>query len=100
MVRRPPRSTLFPYTPLFRSDEEYTKAHEQYRGFVVFHRTQAAAALAVEPNGPEAGYADIRSSLEKLRAFFAEFGVKEHMEEDGMVQRLREMDQSLRPTQR
>src|SRR5438874_2059892 len=28
--------------------DEYTQAHEQYRGFVVFHRTQAAAAAAVE----------------------------------------------------
>src|SRR2546430_10038714 len=25
MIRRPPRSTLFPYTTLFRSDEEYKK---------------------------------------------------------------------------
>src|SRR2546429_6590896 len=26
MIRRPPRSTLFPYTTLFRSDEEIFKA--------------------------------------------------------------------------
>jgi len=79
-------------------DEDYTQAHEQYRGFVVFHRTQAAAALAVEQNNPEAGIDKIRAGLEKLRAFFAEFGVEDQMEEDGMVQRLREMDQSLRQT--
>lgn len=78
--------------------EDYTQAHEQYRGFVVFHRTQAAAALAVEQNNPEAGIDEIRAGLEKLRAFFAEFGVEDQMEEDGMVQRLREMDQSLRDT--
>src|SRR5207248_1113029 len=33
--------------------EEYTQAHEQYRGFVLFQRTQAAAALAIENDNPE-----------------------------------------------
>src|SRR3712207_7562090 len=27
MIRRPPRSTLFPYTTLFRSFERFSKAH-------------------------------------------------------------------------
>src|SRR2546430_10354507 len=27
MIRRPPRSTLFPYTPLFRSGDERAAAH-------------------------------------------------------------------------
>src|SRR3712207_7595475 len=37
MIRRPPRSTLFPYTTLFRSDEQY----EAYR--------QAAEAFGEKP---------------------------------------------------
>src|SRR5436189_2383083 len=28
MIRRPPRSTLFPYTTLFRSEEERVDVHE------------------------------------------------------------------------
>jgi hypothetical protein len=76
--------------------EDYTQAHEQYRGFVVFHRTQAAAALAVENNNPEAGVDAIRAGLERMRGFFAHFDAEEQMEEDGMVQRLREMEESLR----
>src|SRR3712207_7638005 len=32
MIRRPPRSTLFPYTTLFRSFNQYT--HNAYRGAV------------------------------------------------------------------
>src|SRR5256885_8657498 len=32
MIRRPPRSTLFPYTTLFRSDEYWTKS--MFDGFV------------------------------------------------------------------
>src|SRR3712207_8882309 len=32
MIRRPPRSTLFPYTTLFRSEgtEDFTKANKEY----------------------------------------------------------------------
>jgi hypothetical protein len=78
--------------------EEYTQAHEQYRGFVVFHRTQAAAALAVEQDDPETAIDAIHEGLEKLRAFFASYDAEEHMEDDGMVQQLRKMDRSLRRT--
>src|SRR5437870_9831528 len=76
-------------------NEEYAQAHEQYRGFVLFHRTQAAAALAVENDDAEAALDAIRDGLEKLRAFFTAYGAEEQMEEDGMVQQLRKMDQSL-----
>jgi hypothetical protein len=76
--------------------EEYTQAHEQYRGFVLFHRTQAAAALAVENDDPEGAIDAIHEGLEKLREFFAVYDAEEQMEEDGMVQQLRKMDQSLR----
>src|SRR2546422_3350787 len=31
MIRRPPRSTLFPYTTLFRSHAFYLLGHAQYR---------------------------------------------------------------------
>src|SRR5687767_15653823 len=31
MTRRPPRSTLFPYTTLFRSDDRYTRHDDQHR---------------------------------------------------------------------
>src|SRR6266581_6727056 len=32
MIRRPPRSTLFPYTTLFRSEAELTTPHSPRRG--------------------------------------------------------------------
>src|SRR3712207_7960917 len=42
MIRRPPRSTLFPYTTLFRSDRQYCRHSQradlqppQYRGTAV-----------------------------------------------------------------
>src|SRR5260370_6909820 len=33
MIRRPPRSTLFPYTTLFRSGSELTAASQTFTGF-------------------------------------------------------------------
>src|SRR5439155_15870244 len=41
--------------------EEYTEAHEQYRGFVLFQRTQAAAALRVEGDDPEGAIDEVRA---------------------------------------
>jgi hypothetical protein len=76
--------------------EEYAQAHEQYRGFVLFHRTQAAAAMAVERDEPETALDAIHEGLELMRGFFAPYDAEEHMEEDGMVQQLRKMDRSLR----
>jgi hypothetical protein len=76
--------------------EEYTHAHEQYRGFVLFHRTQAASALQVEKNNPEQAIDEIRNGLEKLKAFFVEFGLEEQMDEDPMIQHLRKIESTLR----
>jgi hypothetical protein len=76
--------------------EEYTQAHEQYRGFVLFQRTQAAAALQVEKTNAEGAIDEIRAGLEKMRQFFAAFEAEEQMEEDGMVQHLRKIESSLR----
>jgi hypothetical protein len=78
--------------------EEYTQAHEQYRGFVLFQRTQAAAARAVEKENAEEAIDEIRAGLEKMKTFFASFEAEEQMEEDLMVQKLREMEKSLRET--
>jgi len=77
-------------------NEEYTHAHEQYRGFVTFQRTQGAAALALENNNPEAAIDEVRGGLDRLKAFFTAHDAVEQMEEDGMVQHLRRIEQSLR----
>jgi hypothetical protein len=76
--------------------ESYTQAHEQYRGFVIFQRTQAAAALALEKDNPEGAIDAIRAGLEGLRTFFAAYEAEEQMEEDGMVQHLRRIESTLR----
>src|SRR5437588_4880889 len=52
MIRRPPRSTLFPYTTLFRSDATLEQA---------LHRLAVSADQLVEGHGAKARVVDVRS---------------------------------------
>src|SRR2546422_1559388 len=55
MIRRPPRSTLFPYTTLFRSGPRVADAHDQHPvrhvrvGALVHHAVDDAAVEALLP---------------------------------------------------
>src|SRR3712207_7863355 len=44
MIRRPPRSTLFPYTTLFRSQELYAEGLDQVQRLADARRTRLVAA--------------------------------------------------------
>src|SRR2546422_7458092 len=56
MIRRPPRSTLFPYTTLFRS-----RLEQHRRPLALRHEVEQAAALAALP-GQEAEEQDRKST--------------------------------------
>jgi hypothetical protein len=77
-------------------NEEYMQAHEQYRGFVMFHRIESAAALKVQEKSPEAAIDEITTGLEKLQSFFSDNNAEEQMEENPMIEQLRKMEQALR----
>ncbi len=77
-------------------NEDYLHAHEQYRGFVLFQRTQAAAALEVENNAPELAINKLHEGLDRLREFFAAYEREDEMEDDGMVRHLRHVEATLR----
>lgn len=49
-------------------DEEYVSSHERFRGLVLFHRTQAAAALALERRKPEEAIDIVREGRDRLIA--------------------------------
>src|SRR3712207_6981428 len=67
MIRRPPRSTLFPYTTLFRSD--VAAAHEHDRGQPAPGPPAAAqVAAAHDRHHPAARLAEARPALGELRA--------------------------------
>src|SRR3989449_7840716 len=48
MIRRPPRSTLFPYTTLFRSLLYFAPLHDY--GFLISARTRVASCLESTSN--------------------------------------------------
>jgi hypothetical protein len=90
--------TLMDFVRTYSPSDEYTQAHEQYRGFVLFHRTQAACAAALERGDAEKAIDAVRDGLERLRAFYVAHEAEDQMDEDDMVRQLRQMEQSLRQT--
>ena len=81
----------------FSPDEQWTLAHEQYRPFVMFHRTQAAALAELESDQqPEEAIARINEGLEQLKEVFREYEAEEQFEDDELVTRLIEMREDLR----
>lgn len=76
--------------------EDWTMSHEQYRPFILFHRTQAAALAMLEDETPEAAIEEINRGLDRMREFFDEYAPDEEFEEDDMVVRLNELKESLR----
>jgi hypothetical protein len=103
------------------SEEQWTMSHEQYRPFVLFHRTQAAALAELDSavmeeaelamsdaengnevaeledqNGAEGAINVINEGLDRLREVFVQYGVEEHFDEDDLVTRLIELREELR----
>jgi hypothetical protein len=77
-------------------DEEWTLSHEQYRPFVLFHRTQAASLATLDELGPEDALAELNRGLQRFRDLFAEYEAEEQFEDDDLVQRLIELRDTLR----
>lgn len=77
-------------------NDDWTMSHEQYRPFILFHRTQAAALAVLEDRGAEHAIEEIGGGLNRMRAFFAEHEAEERYDDDEMVQRLSELRESLR----
>src|SRR3989441_11554119 len=66
MIRRPPRSTLFPYTTLFRSTPTYEDLDKGVLGFTQFGRTGVQAivvARALDEDGTRPAERRIRTTL-------------------------------------
>lgn len=75
---------------------QWILSHEQYRPFILFHRTQAAALAELEDKGPEGAIEEINQGLARLRDFFVHSDAEERFDEDELVKRLEQLRQSLR----
>src|SRR3990167_3299335 len=73
MIRRPPRSTLFPYTTLFRSDDVYEEAAG---------RTQRPLHVSRGPDDLRAMSSSARGALGQIVADVAEDVLQLALQED------------------
>src|SRR2546429_7073677 len=82
MIRRPPRSTLFPYTTLFRSsDLDSRKQLESAVGAIAERLSRAdARALEVEAKKSESQRHDLMRKLQELRNQLSEARADEYRE--------------------
>src|SRR5256886_12232908 len=76
MIRRPPRSTLFPYTTLFRSF--YTTGW-------IFGRGVAVREVGHEPGQSPVVTADARGAVARARALVNDADLKAHIQRAAMV---------------
>jgi hypothetical protein len=58
---------LMDFSSLYAPHSEWSEMHEQYRPFVLFHRTQAAALATLERGGPEPAIAEIEAGCATIR---------------------------------
>lgn len=90
-------------------DEQWTISHEQYRPFVLYHRTQAAALAHLNGeeddeientdenrDSAERAIEEVNIGMEQLRELFVEYDAEEQFDEDELVQRLTEFREGLR----
>ncbi|MGE0609733.1 MAG: UvrB/UvrC motif-containing protein [Pirellulales bacterium] len=76
--------------------DDWVESHEQYRPFILFHRTQASALAALEEDGPEAAIGQINQGVGRIRAVYEENDALEDFDDDEMVGRLEQLKEALR----
>lgn len=62
---------LMDFVAAHSSDGEWTASHEQYRPFVLFHRTQAAALAQLEKSGPESAIDELDQGMRRMNDLLA-----------------------------
>ena len=77
-------------------NDEWTESHEQYRPFILFHRTQAAALAALEESGPEEAIGQINRGITRIREVYEQNDALEDFDDDEMVGRLEQLKEALR----
>src|SRR5256884_9305645 len=65
MIRRPPRSTLFPYTTLFRSREDFIEQHSRSQLAAVYGQLGAAIPAQHAPANDGGGKRVARNAYHK-----------------------------------
>ena len=87
---------LMDFSSLHAPHPEWAEMHEQYRPFVLFHRTQVAALSALELLDPKSAVTEVEEGAKLIADSYRLQGADEaDLEEDEFLVRLAEMKQSL-----
>ena len=90
---------LMNFSTAHAPDEDWVDLHEQYRPFVLFHRTQAQALAELERSDAEAAVLAIdeglRSVHNALEGLEIDSELSFQLEEDDFVEKLRELRRSI-----
>jgi UvrB/uvrC motif len=76
--------------------DSYTQAHEQYRGFVLFHRAQAEAAALAGDDDPEGAVNALRRGAESIRTYLRGQDDEDDGEENPMLAQLAVLENEIR----
>jgi hypothetical protein len=80
-------------------DEDYITSHERYRGLVLFHRTQAAAALALERRKPEEAIDVVRDGIDRVTAHHEAWSAENDERETpnvSLIEKLHDLEREIR----
>jgi hypothetical protein len=88
---------LMDFVRKFATDADYIASHERYRGLVLFHRTQAAAALALERRKPEEAIDAVREGMDRLAEHQAAVATEaDDTPNDALIEQLRHLEREIR----
>ncbi len=80
-------------------DPDYVASHERFRGLVLFHRAQAAAALALERRKPEAAVDAVRDGAQLLAAHQQRWESEHALDEtpnETLIEQLQVLEREIR----
>lgn len=87
---------LMDFVRRYSPNEQWTHSHEQYRPFVLFHRTQAAAMVALEEISAEAAIEELDRGLRAIGQSCRDLGDASGGEYRELIEHLNELKESLR----
>jgi hypothetical protein len=76
--------------------EDWAMSHEQYRPFILFHRTQAAALSKMDHDDPSEAIAELNRGIESIRAVYNSWDADDRTEDDDMLARLKDLREKIR----
>jgi len=87
---------MMDFVVAYSPNADWTSAHEQYRTFVLYHRTQAAALAPLQGGGPEQAGDVLDKGIEQITAVLREMGAEEMADQDPQLTQLQRLKEWLR----